>query len=489
MVQQSSAESPCDETSSAEELKRKSTMKIAITEGCFGIGSNTVTDNFLVPFALAIQSTPFQVGILTALPGIVNPTGQVIGSHLMYTHSRRGIIINGILGMALTGMMLLVMSIFAAITDEIIWEPITWFLLAFYGLYNLAGGLMSPSWVSNMGDIVPPDSRGRYFAKRNLITTATSMSIAMGLSIWLQDFEDHGLVLLGFVILFVIGLGARLTSWGLFHKHYYPRLTITKENHVRLRDFVRDLPRTNFGQFTLLVMLITFGQWIGGSFFNVYMLTPVSGGGLGFDYVTFVFMGVITSLVSLFAFPFVGKFGDKYGNVRLMRLGAIIVPTLPIMWVFLNTPIGIALGPQVWGGIGWTAFNLATSNFIYDSVPSQKRGAYVAYYTLVVGIGQIAGGILGSSIIAIFPPAILGTGAFLVLFLLSGITRAIFVAIYLPRVKEINQKAKPIFNMKAGGIYKVLHDILLRETHNHKKNGNGNGHDKAVASTDSPPHT
>nr|MDO8084876.1 hypothetical protein [Candidatus Sigynarchaeum springense]MDO8119066.1 hypothetical protein [Candidatus Sigynarchaeota archaeon] len=64
----------------------------------------------------------------------------------------------------------------------------------------------------------------------------------------------------------------------------------------------------------------------------------------------------------------------------------------------------------------------------------------------------------------------------MLLFLLSGIARGTFVAIYLPRIKEINQKAKPIFNIKAGGIYKILHEILLREG---KKNSNGkNGHPK-----------
>lgn len=476
MVQETANDCPDAQVQDAEESrKKKMTMRLAIAEGCFGIGSNTVNDNFLVPFALAIGSTPFQVGLLTALPGIIAPVGQVTGSHAMYYGSRGRIILSGIGGMVVAAAIVLVMAIIAN-TSTGTWGFLSWFMLAFISIYHFCGGFMSPAWVSNMGDIVPQDSRGRYFGKRNLITTATSMCLALVLSVWLEEYEARGALILGFVALFSFGFGTRLISWISFWFHHYPPLVITKENHVTLRKFIHDLPKTNFGQFTLLVMLITFGQWIGGSFFGVYMLNPVAEGGLGFDYVTYILMSVVTWVVSLIAFPLAGRFGDKYGNVRLMRLGAIIVPTLPIMWVFTNTALTVALGPQLWGGIGWTAFNLATSNFIYDSVPAQKRGAYVAYYTLIVGIGQIAGGVLGSILIAAFPPTIFGSGSYLLLFLLSGIVRAIFIAIYLPRIKEINQKAKPIFNMKAGGIYKVLHDILLREG---KKNGNGkNGHRK-----------
>ncbi len=468
MVQESAKDCPDAQMQNAgESRKKEKTMRLAIAEGCFGVGSNTVNDNFLVPFALAIGSTPFQVGLLAALPGIIGPVGQVAGSHAMYSQSRGRIVLTGIGGMVVAAAIVLGMAI-AAMTSAGTWGFLSWFMLAFLSIYHFCGGLMGPAWVSNMGDIVPPENRGRYFGKRNLMTTATAMCVALVLSIWLQHFQARGTLILGFVALFFLGFGMRLVSWISFWFHYYPPLVITKENHVTLREFIRDLPRTNFGQFTLLVMLITLGQWIGGSFFGVYMLKPVAEGGLGFDYVTYTLMSVVNWLVAVIAFPFAGKFGDKYGNVRLMRLGAIIVPTLPIMWIFTTTPLGVALGPQVFGGIGWTAFNLATSNFIYDSVPVQKRGAYVAYYTIIVGIGQIAGGFLGSTLVAAFPPATFGSGSYLLLFLLSGVVRGTFVAIYLPRIKETNQKAKPIFNMKVGGIYKVSHDILLREG---KKNG------------------
>ncbi|NMC08445.1 MAG: MFS transporter [Candidatus Lokiarchaeota archaeon] len=462
----------------AEDVRKKTrTMRLSIVEGCFGIGSNTVNDNFLVPFALGIGASPFQVGILSALPGLVAPAGQVAGSHAMYTRTRGGIILQGIGGMTIAAAIMLVMAI-TAMNSTGTWGFLAWFLLAFWSIYQFCGGFMSPAWISNMGDIVPQDRRGRYFGKRNLITTLTSMLMALALSAWLQDYKNRGLLMLGFVALFSFGFGTRFISWILFWFHHYPSLTITKENHVTLRQFARDLHKTNFGQFTLLVMLITFGQSIGGTFFSVYMLSPVTAGGLGFDYITYSLMAVVNWTVALVTFPLAGKFGDKHGNVRLMRLGAVIIPTLPIMWIFTKTAIDVAIWPQLWGGIGWTTFNLATSNFIYDNVPVQKRGAYVAYYTLVVGMGQIAGGLLGSTLVAAFPPTTFGSGSYLLLFLLSGAARAIFVAIYLPRIKEINQKAKPILNMKPGNAFKVANEILLREGRKSGNDTNGtNGND------------
>src|SRR5512136_380563 len=114
MVQESAQDAPDAQMQNADETRKKEkTMRIAIAEGCFGIGSNTVNDNFLVPFALAIGSTPFQVGLLTALPGIIAPIGQVTGSHRMYSQSRGKIILRGIGGMVVAAAIVLGMAIVA----------------------------------------------------------------------------------------------------------------------------------------------------------------------------------------------------------------------------------------------------------------------------------------------------------------------------------------------------------------------------------------
>jgi MFS family permease len=158
---------------------------------------------------------------------------------------------------------------------------------------------------------------------------------------------------------------------------------------------------------------------------------------------------------------------DKYGNVVLIKIGGIIIPILPLLWLFFNTPLSIILGPQLLGGIGWTAFNLATSNFIFDNITSKRRGKYIALYNLLLGIAIIVGGLLGSFIISFIPIIFMNQYHFV--FLISAITRAFVVILFWGKIKEVRVTIKPIFNIKHSSIHKWLYDITLRGNHNSKK--------------------
>ncbi|HUW89706.1 MAG TPA: hypothetical protein VMV43_04230, partial [Candidatus Nanopelagicaceae bacterium] len=57
---------------SDDDLKNK-TMKISIAEGSFGGLSSMLSDNYIVPFALSLNSTPLQIGILSSLGNLVSP--------------------------------------------------------------------------------------------------------------------------------------------------------------------------------------------------------------------------------------------------------------------------------------------------------------------------------------------------------------------------------------------------------------------------------
>lgn len=441
-------------------LKTK-TMRISIAEGSFGVFSSILVDNYIVPFSLSINSSPFQVGLLTSLGNLISPMGQLIGACGIERTSRKFTLLSGILGQAAVWPFFFIIAFLFQM--GMLQAYLSWILIGFFLIYMLSAGIMNPPWFSVMGDIVPENYRGRYFAKRNLITNSIGLIGILLLSFSLDWFNLQGALLVGFMVIFILGLITRLVSAFLFTRQYYPSYNFEKIDHVKTSHFFKEIPKSNFGKFTLFVSLLIFGQWIAGPFFSVYMLDE-----LHFDYSIFIIINLSSSLVGLFIFPILGRVSDKYGNVILIKLGGIIIPILPLLWLFFNTPLSIILGPQLLGGIGWTAFNLATSNFIFDNIVSKKRGKYIALYNLLLGIAITLGGLLGSVIISFIPIDFMNQYHFL--FLLSGIVRVIVVIFFWRKIQEVRIKAKPIFNIKNSSIYKWLYDITLRNNHNGKKN-------------------
>lgn len=442
-----------------DELKNK-TMQISIAEGSFGVLSSMLSDNYIVPFALSLNSTPFQIGILSSLGNMVSPIGQIIGSYKIESTSRKSVILTGVIGMAAIWPLYIVLAIIYQF--RMINQLIPWFLLGLFLVYMLFTGILNPSWFSVMGDIVPENYRGRYFAKRNLITNAIALTGILILSFSLDWFEIQGVIFLGFILVFFIGFITRIMSVILFTKQYYPPFHVEASDHIKFIQIIKEIPKTNFGKFTLFVSLIMLGQWIAGPFYAVYMLTD-----LRFNYSTFILINMFSSIVSLFFFPLLGALSDKFGNVRMLQIGSVIIPFLPFLWILFNTPIGILLVPQLLNGIGWTSFNLATSNFIYDNIPTKKIGMYIAFYNSLLGISILIGGLIGSFLITYIPISFMNNFHFV--FFISGIARIIVVIIFLPKIKEVRIpiKTKPIFNLKNTTIYRWLYDLTLR---NHPKN-------------------
>ncbi|MFX1592737.1 MAG: MFS transporter, partial [Promethearchaeota archaeon] len=238
-------------------------------------------------------------------------------------------------------------------------------------------------------------------------------------------------------------------------------------DHISIGQFIKEISKSNIGKFTLFISLLTFGQWIAKPFFSVYMLTQ-----LNFEYSLFMTINLSSALIGLIFFPLIGRFADKFGNVMLLRIGAIIIPFLPLFWIIYYNPLQIFLGIQILSGIGWTAFNLATSNFIYDNIPSKRRGKYIAIYNSLIGLSIMGGGLLGSVLVSIIDFTFMNSYHFI--FLLSGILRIAVVLGLLRKIKEVRVSTKPILNIKNLSVYKWLYDLTVRSKSMRNKNKKNN---------------
>ncbi|HME56205.1 MAG TPA: MFS transporter [Candidatus Lokiarchaeia archaeon] len=416
-----------------DSARRKFTMRLSMFEGSSSQTSFSISDNYLQSaLALAMGCSDFQIGLLSGIAGLLDPTGQVIGGRLVERIRRKKLLTWGVLPMTLMWPVYILLIFFRASGVGAIF--LSWLFVLAFAVYKLVGGIPSPAWFSMMGDVVPAMVRGHYFALRNLVVTGVSMTMIIITGFYLQWTSAQNMVLIGFAWVMVIGLCGRSMSMASFTKHYDPPFTFHRESRVTFWQFLRNLPGTNFGKFTIMVVIMNFGQYLSSPFFSVYMLQV-----LQFNYEIFIVVNMASSLVSLFVYPLLGRISDKIGNVRLLRIGAIIVPFLPLMWLFITNPIVLIIFPQLWGGVGWTAFNLGANNFILDSVESEKRAEFVSYYNFLNGVTIVLGGLFGG-VFFIFPVGGSIVITFFTVFLVSSAVRGAVTITLIPRVKEVRNR-------------------------------------------------
>ncbi|TFH31257.1 MAG: MFS transporter [Promethearchaeota archaeon] len=449
------------------EQRRQTTMALSVKEGSFAGLSMVLGDSYITPFALAIGASAVHIGIMNSISGLVLPLGQIIGSRMMVRRSRKTLLTRYVMLQAMMWFFIIGTGILFWFDTFRIVLPLLLMICVF--LYQFFGGMVGPAWVSLMGDIIPESERGRYFGKRNSIVNFVALTVTIGVAFLLQLLNTIDRALLGFLIIFALASIMRFISGGCFRYHYNPPFHVDMHDHITFRQFVKTLRTENFGIFTLFMNLISFAQWIAGPFFGVYMLQI-----LQFNYSTYILIILSSSLFSLFFFKVMGRFADSYGNRQLLKFGAFLIPFSPLLWVIFSTPLSLVFGAQLVSGLGWTAFNLASANFIYDNVPASKRGEYMAYYSLIVGVGIVLGGLVGSGIMFLLP--FTSVVNYKILFALSGILRAIVVIILFPKLKEVRVTNKYVFNPRNAPLFRWLLEWRFKEKNRNGKTPANNDH-------------
>jgi len=421
------------QTKKEEELKEK-TMKLSIKEGSSCSVMTGLGDYFVVPFATKVlNSSNFQIGILNGLSSLLPPLFQILGSKMMEKYTRKKIIMLFVALQALMWLPILLLSLL--LWKNIFVEYLPAVLIIFYTIYAIFGAIAGPAWFSLMGDIVPEDRRGKYFGKRSRITNFVLILSTLIGGFLLDYFTTQGLILVGFSIFFFLACVFRLYSARLFSKHYEPKLKLEKGYYFNFWQFIKKAPSTNYGKFVIFVALFYIGVMIGGPFISVYMLKD-----LNFSFTTFMIVNMSASIFTLLFVPIWGKFADKYGNKQLLKIGSFLVGIMPILWIFSGNQFYLIFVPQLISGIGWAAFNLGASNFIYDSVSIPKRALCLAYYNITVGICIFIGSSIGGVLAKYLSFDLVNT--FFVLFIISGIVRLAFSVIMIGKIQEERKVVK-----------------------------------------------
>ncbi|MBT3405422.1 MFS transporter [archaeon] len=421
-----------------EEIKRERSKKtrarrMSIKEGIFATVKSSLADHYISPFAIAINSSNSIVAMLSAIAGLVGPASQMFGSRLIEKYSRKKIILKTIF---LESMMLIPFIIIAFLYRYKIFTSILPpILLLTFAIYVIFLNLGSPAWFSWMGDITNDKHRGRYFAKRNLMTGFVSVILAIGAAFFLDFLEARGKIMYGFIILFSIAIIGRLISLKLFKKQYEPEIKLKKGDYFSLTDFLIKAPHNNFGRFTIFRALLGFASAIVSPLVAVYLLRE-----LKFSYSIYMVIIFSATIFSLMLIKLWGKFADKYGNYKTIAIASMFIPVIPLLWVLNKSPIYLIFVPSLVGGVSWAGFNLAAGNFIYDNVSKEKRGVAASYCNVLYGFGIFLGASLGAFLIKILTVTVVSP--IIIIFFISAIARMLVVFFSITKIEEVKKTSQ-----------------------------------------------
>ncbi|MBS3088246.1 MFS transporter [Candidatus Pacearchaeota archaeon] len=419
---------------------KQKALKQSINEGIASSISTNLGSQFITPFALALKSTPFQIGILSSLSGLASPISQLFGSKLMSHESRKRIVVEFVLLEALVWFPIALLGI-------LFWKGYfqnfaPYILIILYTILLALGSCAYPAWFSWLGDLIPEKDRGKYLGIRDRIITLLGLAAMLFGAFLLDTFKTKGFVFLGFAILFALAFTFRFVSYKIFKKEYSPKFKVNKKSYFTLWNFIKTFD--NYGKFATYNLFFNIAVMIASPFFAVYMLQE-----LEFSYTTFIIVSISGTVFYLIFAPLAGKFSDKYGNVRLFYIANLFFFLSPIPWLFIKNPIALVFA-QIIPGIGNAALLISSTNFTYASVSQQRRGICVAYNNLFTGIGVFIGSIIGGILLKYLA----FTNKFLFVFALAAAARLLVGIIFLPRLKD-KRKVRPLPDLKVS----LLHPI------------------------------
>ncbi|NLB35074.1 MAG: MFS transporter [Elusimicrobia bacterium] len=400
---------------------------------------------FLTGFVLKIlESDPGKIGILASLPLFANIV-QLFGSYIIEKTGKNKMlcfISAGISRALWLFVLILPFKIFSPVSDYRIW-----FLVAIIGASSIFASLSSVGWLSWMSDLVPAESRGAYFGKRNMFTAFFGMIfVLLGgwfIKFWAEKYTEVNPY--GFIILFAVGIIAGLSS--LIFMFAIPEVE-TEEKEVNEEFspqlFLMPLKDKNFCRLVIFASIWIFAVNIAGPYYAVYMINM-----LNIDFSALALFGTASTIATLIMMKIWGPITDKLGNKPVIIVSGVILIFVPFIWLVAraeayNIPVVVA---HILSGAFMAGATLSQFNILIKMSPQEGRSVYLALYAVMTGLigalAPLAGGVLFGWIknfsIAFF---VFNINAYHLIFLFSSLLIA-FSLIFAVRIYE-EDSASPV---------------------------------------------
>jgi hypothetical protein len=246
------------------------------------------------------------------------------------------------------------------------------FFAILYGIISLSASLMGIAWTAWVGDFVPSRLRGRYFGRRNRLTSVSTISFML-LSIILLKYFDASRE--AYLLLIGLAVAGRMVSMMVNMLIRSPDPTGGSISHANWAKEITDLRK----QKTLL-RFIAFGTvagfWLAGAgaIAALYAFND-----LGASPAKFTSFSLVATISGAICVPLWGKLIDRHGAIPIIMITFFAWRIGDLGWLFITPDTLYWMYPMwLWGGAMSTGYVLATFTVILKVIPKKSRSAGIS---------------------------------------------------------------------------------------------------------------
>ncbi|MCB9730069.1 MAG: MFS transporter [Deltaproteobacteria bacterium] len=375
----------------ADDATRARTLRRSVVEGGLYALMAGLGELYFVADAIRLGASATVIVLVATLPVFVGSLGALGAVQLLARAvGRRALTVGAVLAQTavLTAL---------SLTDGLhVASPTSMLVLA--SLYQALGQAANTSWSSWFGDVVPAETRGDYFARRNRwVYLLTFAGLLVG-GLLLQHIEASptsrhaggG----GFALIFGLAAGFRLVSAWLLATSWEPPFAGLARTD-RLVDFLRGTDGRAARRILPLAGGFLFAVALSSPFFAPFMFKA-----LAFDYRTYMIAQACLVAAKLLTLPGWGRALDRHGPRQVYLLAAVLVASVPLPWVFVHG-LPLVLFAQALSGSAWGAYEVSLFTLMLDTTEPRHRPFIFAAHSVSNGTGQLLGGLTGAALFAL----------------------------------------------------------------------------------------
>jgi MFS family permease len=352
---------------------------------------------FLAVYAARLGANPFQVGLMGAMPAVINLLFAIPASQWLQKRAIGKAVFWTSIYYRFGYLLLIPLPLFFANQQQI------WVLVLLALVMGIPGTALAVGFNALFAEAVPASWRAHVAGTRNVILSVVYVitSVLCGAILNSTAFP------LGYQIVFGIGfLGAAMSSYHLFFvrpladsksvsSDFKSPISKSAGSNQEIKEQVLqkqirfDVWKTPFRKILIVLLSFHTAQFLAIPLYPLFFVNVLhlNDQQIGIGSAAFYFTGLIGSMQ-------LARFSNKWGHHKVTGIGAILTALYPILLVF-SSGYYQYLGISLIGGFGWAFVGGALVNYLLEKTPGKEWPSYLAWYNIILNSAILAGSIIG----------------------------------------------------------------------------------------------